>query len=220
MTSGHCSRYIGNTLVLQFEHEIFIHVTALVASQLALLKCTKTQSYAFDLCSLRDNKPLVKLQKRLSANAYVLCCSNVSSPPEPQKNLYNLVSIALNKKKRRSVTSGLNWMCKIAGVSTQRVKLGNQGHVCAAGLGSEVREGKQNNQPAPAAAARGVLMEERGERKGWRTQGLLGCVRDGGTNNVTLKEKAKRKPNNTATTATPCQHPTNSRCHTHRGAPK
>lgn len=44
--------------------------------------------------------------------------------------------------------------------------------MCAVGEGSEVREGKQNNQPAPAAAARGALMEEKGGGKQrWRTQG-------------------------------------------------
>lgn len=88
--------------------------------------------------------------------------------------------------------------------------------MCAAGLGSEVREGKQNNQPAPAAAARGALMEERGEEA---DTGLLGGVRDGGTNNVTLKKKAKQKPNNTAARL----HCTNiQQIHgaTHRAAPK
>lgn len=62
-------------------------------------------------------------------------------------------------------------------------------------------------------------MEEKGERQRWRIRGLLGCVRDGGTNNVTLKEKAKRKPNNTAARLH-CANIQQIHGDAHSGAPK
>lgn len=125
MTSGYCSRYIRNTLVQQCEHEIDLHSRYCLGcfSQPALFKCTKTQPYVFDLCSDITNRlsncRSVYLQTHTCGVAIMLAL--FFSLLHSHRRIYT----TLNQKKKRTATSGLNWMCEIGGVSTQGVKLGN-----------------------------------------------------------------------------------------------